>query len=147
MEEQDKTKEKSAVSQLTASQPIETIMVIDDDQDWCFVIKMILQKAGFGKQVITAYNGLDGLKKLQAIAASGEKLPELIFLDLRMPVMDGFEFLNEITNSSELNLHQTKIFIVTSSNLSQDKEKATGYTIAGFISKPLTPETLSEILN
>lgn len=147
MEELGKTQENSALSQLAASQPIETIMVIDDDQDWCFVIKMILQRVGFGKKVITANNGLVALQKLQANAASGEKLPALIFLDLRMPVMDGFEFLDKITNLSEINLHQTKIFIVTSSNLPQDKEKAMGYTIAGFISKPLTPETLSDILN
>src|SRR5690554_385378 len=148
MEEQGKSeKEESAVSQLVPLKPIETIMVVDDDEDWCFVIKMFLRSAGFGQHVITAYNGLDALKRLQAIAASGEKQPELIFLDLRMPVMDGFEFLDEVSNSSELTLRQTKIFIVTSSDLARDKERASGYTIAGFISKPLTPQILSDILS
>jgi len=116
MEDQGTTEER-----LAAAQSIESIMVIDDDRDWCFVTKMVLQRAGIGKHVTTAHNGLEALKKMQAIAASEEKLPELIFLDLRMPVMNGFEFLEEVTNSSELNLHQTKIFIVTSSYLPQDK--------------------------
>lgn len=99
-------------------------MVVDDDEDYCFVTKKILQKSGIGKKIITAANGLEALKKLQEITASGEKLPDYIFLDLKMPIMNGFEFLEEAGKSAELDLSETRIFISTSSVLPKDKEKA-----------------------
>lgn len=125
---------------------VNTILVVDDEDNWCFVIKRILQKAGVGKEIFTAKNGLEALEKLKAFVSAGEKLPELIFLDLKMPVMDGFGFLEKATKTTELNLSQSQIFILTSSFLPKDKERANSFPIAGFISKPLTQEILSDIL-
>jgi CheY-like chemotaxis protein len=128
-------------------QQINTVLVVDDDDNWCFLSKRILQKAGVGKQVITAHNGLAAIKKLETMVANGEQLPELIFLDIKMPVMDGFEFLDEITKTARLDLSQTRIFMCSSSAHLQDREKAKIYPIAGFITKPLTTEILKDILN
>ncbi|MDB5261475.1 MAG: hypothetical protein JWQ14_756 [Adhaeribacter sp.] len=125
---------------------IDTVLVVDDDEGWCFLSKKILERAGVGKKIITANNGQEAIKKLQHILVSGENMPELIFLDIKMPVMDGFEFLEEVTQSAELNLSQTKIFMCTSSILSKDKERAYNYPISGFITKPLTQEILKNIL-
>ncbi|WP_051359642.1 response regulator [Adhaeribacter aquaticus] len=126
--------------------PIDTILIVDDDETCCFVAKRILQKYGFGQQIITVHNGLEALLKLQTIATKGEKLPELIFLDIKMPIMNGFEFLEEVTQITELNLSQTKIYVCTSSNHSKDKEQASLFPIAGFITKPLTADVLVDIL-
>jgi CheY-like chemotaxis protein len=141
LEDQDLAREESGNLQQE-----HTIMVVDDDDDYCFVTKIMLKKAGVGKKIIVASDGLEALNKLQGIAASGGKLPAIIFLDLKMPVMDGFEFLEEATKSSGLNLSQTKIFVTTSSVLPKDKEKALTYTIAGFVSKPLNQDVLRDIL-
>jgi CheY-like chemotaxis protein len=111
------------------------------------VTKLLLKDVGVGKQTLTANNGLEALRKLQTLAANGEKLPELIFLDIKMPVMDGFEFLESLKKSPSLDLSQTKIFITTSSFLSKDKERAQLYPIAGFVTKPLTEEILQTILS
>ncbi len=126
---------------------IDTVLVVDDDDNWCFISKRIFKNAGVGQKVVTANNGLAAIKKLQTITAEGTKLPDLIFLDLKMPVMDGFEFLEEVTNSSELDLSRTKIYICTSSFNSKDKERASRYPIAGFITKPLTQEVLEKALS
>jgi CheY-like chemotaxis protein len=126
--------------------PIDTILVVDDDENYRYVVKWILQKSGFDQQIITTHNGLEALRKLQAMAANGDKLRDLIFLDIKMSVMDGFEFLEEITQLSELNLSQTKIYMCSSSMLSKDKEQAYLYPIAGFLTKPLTSEILKNIL-
>jgi CheY-like chemotaxis protein len=131
---------------LEKMQQINTVLVVDDDADWCFLAKIILKKAGVGKQIITAQNGLEGIKTLQAIVISGQRLPELIFLDIKMPVMDGFEFLDEITKSTELFPAYTRIFLCSSSIHFKDKERADSYPVAGFITKPLTPEILKSIL-
>ncbi len=126
---------------------IDTVLVVDDDENWCYVIKIILEDCGVGKQILTAKNGLEAIKQLQIVAAGGEKMPELIFLDIKMPVMDGFEFLDEITKSSELNLIYTKIYVCTSSFLPRDRERASQYSpVAGFITKPLTEEIIRDIL-
>lgn len=124
---------------------IDKVLVVDDDKDWCFVSKMILQKAGIGKQIITANNGREALTQLQTLTANGEKLPEVIFLDIKMPVMDGFEFLHETAQSTELDLSQTKIYICSSSYHPKDKEKASRYPVAGFLTKPLTQDVLKQI--
>jgi CheY-like chemotaxis protein len=127
-------------------QQIDTVLVVDDDDNWCYLSKRILQKAGVGKQIMTAQNGLDAMNKMQALVANGEKLPDLIFLDIKMPVMDGFEFLDEITKSTELFPAYTRIFLCSSSIHFKDKERADSYPVAGFITKPLTPEILKSIL-
>ena len=124
-----------------------TIMVVDDDEDYCFLTKKILKRAGVINQIITASNGLEALKKLLEINASGEGLPGLIFLDLKMPIMDGFEFLEEARNSTELDFSKTRIFLITSSVLPKDRERANTYPIAGYISKPLTPKVLEDLLS
>ena len=131
---------------IVARPAIDKIMIVDDDKDWCFVSKMILQKAGIGKQVVTANNGREALMTLQTLNANGEKLPELIFLDIKMPVMDGFEFLSETSKLTHLDLSQTKIYICSSSLHPKDKEKAAQFPVAGFLTKPLTQEVLKEIL-
>lgn len=125
---------------------IDTILVVDDDECCCFVMKRCIQKGGFDQQIITVHNGKEALQKLLAIAATGDRLPDFIFLDIKMPVMNGFEFLEEVTHSTELNLSQTKIYMCTSSTYFKDKEQANLYPIAGFLTKPLTPEVLKDIL-
>jgi CheY-like chemotaxis protein len=127
-------------------QQINTVLVIDDDDNWCFISQRVLKKAGVGKQILTASNGLEGIQKLMGINAEGEKLPDLIFLDIKMPVMDGFEFLDELSKSTELDLRHTRIYICTSSFHHQDREKADLFGVAGFITKPLTEDILKEIL-
>jgi len=52
---------------------IDTVLVVDDDESWCFVTKMILQKSGVGKRVITASNGQEAIKTLQSMGASYRK--------------------------------------------------------------------------
>ena len=128
-------------------QAINTVLVVDDDDNWCYLSKRILQKAGIGKEVITAHNGLEAITRLRTLAAAGKKLPDLVFLDIKMLVMDGFEFLDEIVKSTELDLSKTRIFMCSSSFHHKDRERANQYPVAGFITKPLTQEVLNNILN
>ena len=125
---------------------LKTILVVDDDDNWCFITKKILQKAGFGKEILTATNGLEAYKMLQTMAADGDSLPDLIFLDIKMPVMDGFAFLDEVTKSADMDLSRTKIYICSSSFLAKDQERAKLYSVSGFITKPLTLEMLNKII-
>ena len=125
---------------------IKTILVVDDDEGWCFLVRKLLERIGFRKKIITAKNGQVAIEKMKTLTVEGERLPEIIFLDVKMPVMDGFEFLEEVTKSGEFDLNRTRIFMCTSSMLAKDKERAYLYPISGIITKPLTPGILSDIL-
>lgn len=125
---------------------INNVLVVDDDDNWCFLTKLILQKANIFKEIIIARNGQEALGKLTALATRGESLPELILLDIKMPVMDGFEFLEEVQKFPAINLSRTRIYLSTSSFLKTDKARAQLYPISGFITKPLTEEILNDIL-
>jgi CheY-like chemotaxis protein len=125
---------------------INRILVVDDDENWCFISKRMLKKAGEGMEITTAKNGLQALEYLQTLLDKGDKLPELIFLDIKMPVMDGFEFLEEISKSESIDLKDTRIIICSSSMHPKDQERSTLYPVDGFINKPFTAEILNEIL-
>jgi CheY-like chemotaxis protein len=125
---------------------INNILVVDDDDNWCFLSKKILQKAGYKNHIVTAKNGLEALNKLKAIAVNGDALPELIFLDIKMPVMDGFEFLEHLNKPGAFDLSNNKVYICSSSLHPKDRERAKLYPISGFITKPLSAEDLKDIL-
>lgn len=76
------------------------------------------------------------------------QLPDVIFLDINMPEMDGWEFLDAFHKMPEAVLEKCKVFMLTSSISSDDIEKSRHYrTVSDFISKPLTPEKLSAMTN
>ncbi|KAA3437508.1 response regulator [Rufibacter hautae] len=128
-------------------QHIESVMVVDDDDNWIFISKINLKKAGLGKEIITARNGREAIDKLEELAATGEKkLPALIFVDIRMPVMDGFEFLEQISQTGKIDLGQSKVYMCSSSLNPADKERSAKYPIAGFLTKPVTKEVLLNLL-
>ncbi|MDQ3290946.1 MAG: response regulator [Bacteroidota bacterium] len=121
------------------------VLVVDDDTVARFLIERILTKENFSKQILTASNGKEALEILNNLGSS-EAYPELIFLDIKMPVMDGFEFL-EALQHSDLGSLPTKIVLLTSSHNPQDLERAKSYPIAAYLVKPLMRKSLSSILS
>lgn len=139
--------ERNAVATSGKTRQFKKVLVVDDDDNWIFVSKLILKKAGIGEEVLTARNGLDALTKLKNLGAvSPKNLPDLIFLDIRMPVMDGFEFLEEAIKPHGLDLSHTKIYMCSSSLNPHDQERASLFPVSGFLTKPLTKESLWEAL-
>lgn len=127
---------------------IETILIVDDDQTSSFVTKTILKKAQIATHMVTVHSGREALETVKEFSVNHKKLPEIILLDLNMPEMDGFEFLEELAQQQHMNLSHTKVFVLTSSVDPQDKEKAAASPVAvsGYLTKPLTQESLSVIL-
>lgn len=126
---------------------IETILIVDDDHISCFVTTNILKRAQIARHIITVHSGLEALEMLIELSVNNKKLPEIILLDLNMLGMDGFEFLEELTQQ-HISLSHTKVFILTNSLHSRDKEKANAspIVISDYLTKPLTQECLSVIL-
>lgn len=130
---------------------IKKLLCIDDDKTTLMLIKMVTEKASFAKDVITALNGREGLEYYHNLLKESqdkrEDYPQLIFLDLNMPVMNGWEFLDEFVENIYPQFPDTKVVILSSSANPVDKEKAKQYPIIiGYISKPITADLLKMLV-
>lgn len=124
---------------------IDQICIIDDDPIVIFGTKRILQNAQCCSNFLVYRNGKEGLEGLREIMMAGETPPDIILLDLNMPVMDGWQFLDEFTQiqSSEKIL----IYIVTSSIDPKDINKAKSYSqVNNYIVKPITVKIIKDLI-
>lgn len=124
---------------------IETVCIIDDDPIFVYGTKVLLNyNSSFGSSVLVHEDGMEALESLTAMVKGGEPLPDVIFLDLNMPIMDGWEFLDEFVKLPIK--RKPRVYIVSSSIDKQDIEKAHTYNIVkDFIVKPLSESILSDL--
>ncbi len=119
-----------------------TCLLIDDNYIDNFVTRKILESGNFAEKIIVQQSPQDALIAIQ----QGIIKPDVIFLDIRMPVMTGFEFLEEY-DKLDLDLENpVKIFMLSSSLDPTDMHNSRNSRhVAQFIHKPLTYEALEEI--
>ena len=111
-------------------------MLIDDSDIDLFIHRRFLELCNFSKELIayrSAESALDWLKNL-----NGDSPPNVIFLDLNMPVVDGFSFLNIFTTLPDKIKNQSRIVVLTSSNSVTDREQVFLYkNVIQMITKPI----------
>ena len=119
--------------------------IIDDDPIFVFGTKRIMQLSNFSESVIVYENGKVAYDNLKTIILANEPQPDVIFLDLNMPIWDGWQFLDEFIKIP--NKHAITIYIITSSVDPADVEKAKKYdAVSSYIVKPITNTELQKIL-
>ncbi|MFC2188575.1 response regulator [Peijinzhouia sedimentorum] len=124
---------------------LNSVLVIDDDDIFNFIATKIIERNGISDRVLTATNGEQGLSMLKDFANNGhlESVPDLILLDINMPVMNGWMFLEQFRKLKEVLGKDIKLAIVSTSVDPEDQEKAKKFPEIGmFISKPLKAEDL-----
>lgn len=123
------------------------VFLIDDDEVFVFLTKKIIERADQDVQLSVFPNGHDAIEYLKTAALNPELLPDIILLDLNMPVMDGWEFL---TIYKTFNLSQKKriaLYIVTSSISPYEVERARNIEeVQEFIIKPIAKEKFKDII-
>lgn len=125
---------------------LDCIVLIDDDKMTNYLNQRIISKSGLVDHLLIFKNGKEGLEYLQNPNAPDYISPNLIFLDINMPVMNGFEFLEEY-NKLEESLRADKLMVMlTTSLLTKDIDSAKEYEVSEFINKPLDEEKLSAII-
>ena len=126
---------------------IANVFLIDDSETFNYINLKTMEKAGFAKTIKTFDSGSTALAYIWKLSPSHpEKFPDMIFLDLNMPVMSGWEFLDSIKNLAGTILKNCKLFILTSSIDRADIDHSDQYTmVSDFISKPLTVKTLESL--
>lgn len=129
------------INNLLLMHKIDTICIIDDDPIHVFTTKRVLKNCNLCARIITFEDGKVAYDALSEISQVGEDLPDLILLDLNMPVWDGWDFLNEI---KKINFcKDIKIFIISSSQSPEDVNKSKHYEqVSSYIFKPFSVEKL-----
>lgn len=121
--------------------------IIDDDMIYLFGMRILMKEIGFSEEVLEYSNAEDAMDALNRNIENGESLPSIIFLDLNMPIMDGWDFLDEFEQWPEAVRKKSKVYIISSSINPADQQRSREYdAVHGFLVKPLKEDTLKEIL-
>jgi CheY-like chemotaxis protein len=114
---------------------IPSILLVEDDQLDVINFQRALGKINLTHNLYHAKNGEEALEILKGTGKQKiDRLPDLVLLDINMPKMNGFEFLNIIRQEKELK--DLKVFVITTSAENEDKVQAQKYGIAGYVVKP-----------
>lgn len=111
-----------------------TILLIEDNEKNAYLVTFILEKYGY--QVIHARDGKTG------ISLAHRNKPDLILLDIQLPVMDGYAVAHELTKKEEL--RAIPIVAVTSYAMSGDRERILAAGCSGYVEKPINPATFMD---
>lgn len=131
------------------SKRLNSILLIDDNKATNFVHKKLIIKQDFIEHIYTCSSGEEALQLLTSQNEGGEldfRPPELMFLDINMPGMNGWEFLEEYDDLPNDQKDNTTIFMLTTSINPDDRFRANHIeNISGFLNKPLSSKKLAEI--
>ncbi len=121
------------------------LLIIEDNETDIMCLKKAFEKSGIGKTIITASNGEEALAYLKGDMPEQDlRIPNLILLDLNMPIMNGFEFLEAV--KSDARLKAIPVVVLTSSTSSMDMNDSYNNSVAGYIEKPMDPEAYLDIV-
>lgn len=122
------------------------VLLVEDDPITILVCDRIIKMNDFAEEVNSCENGRIALDFLQKKSAEGTTLPEIIFLDINMPVMNGWDFLAELEQLKDSLSPLPRIFILSSTVDPEDFSRARSFsTVEDFISKPLDKDYLDSI--
>jgi|ERR1035437_3988429 CheY-like chemotaxis protein len=123
-----------------------TVLLIDDNEIDNILHEILITKGNFAEQIIVKFSSDDALDFLKDEAIEKNQIPDLIFLDIRMPLSDGFQFLEAYQNLPAVILNHTKIVMLTSSLDDKDHARTIENKFVQFLlSKPLTIDGLEDL--
>ena len=119
------------------------IWVIDDDPIYQIIVKKIIEKSEMFTEIYSFKNGKDAIDNLYKSSENSESIPDIILLDINMPIMDGWEFMEELGLIKTNFNNEIVVYIVSSSIAIEDKNKSNSYeNILGYLSKPINVNDL-----
>lgn len=121
----------------------QNVMIVDDDSVDRFILRKSLNKINFSEQILEVSNGVEALNIITNYSKQGQRIPELIFLDLNMPVLDGFGFLDTISKLNGQYKNLLRIVIICSTKNDDEYKRALAYDLViNFFLKPISEQDL-----
>ena len=130
---------------------LKEILIIDDDVASQLINRVVIQKMHIAERIIIKSDGFQALTFLKEKCLvdgklADEQCSDLILLDINMPVIHGFNFLEALKDMNWETVIRSKVIILSSSTNEQDFKKAATYGVKGYIVKPLTREKFLSVL-
>ncbi len=123
------------------------ILLVDDDNVAHFINRRILEVSGLAEHISTANNGEEAIRYITHTYESKQSVPDIIFLDLNMPVMNGFKFIEKLRTLAHIPQEKIKIIVLSSSSHERDKEMAFQLGITDYLSKPLSTQVIQSLFH
>jgi len=121
-------------------------LLVEDDEIFLFLHEHMIKIFDPTAEVSTMKSSLVAVQYLDDLIRNGEKMPDCILVDLNMPEMNGFQFLEFCSPHMNGPMQHVHVYMVTSSLYESDREKALSYSfIKGFKEKPLSKQVVDEI--
>ena len=124
---------------------IHSVLLIDDSIPINYFHKIIVEKSGVAMSCTAVNNGQEALEYLQSKQDTQERLPELIFVDINMPVINGWDFLEKFRANHKSILKEVVTVMLTTSINPDDKEKSKRLNVPNYFPKPLTVKVLEDL--
>jgi CheY-like chemotaxis protein len=125
---------------------VKKVLLVDDNDTDNFINKRIIELTKFAEEITVKNSGKSALEYLGEHQEDPDALPDLIFLDINMPIVDGFIFLYEFESFSNVIKEKCKVVVLSSSNSSRDRNQIMANdVVVKFLTKPLTPDALNEV--
>ena len=122
-------------------------LLVDDDPTTNYLNRKLLERMDFTDHILVAMNGQEALQALdQHCQADSQMCPALLFLDVNMPLMNGFDFLTAYQKLPLAERQAVVIVMLTTSVHPRDMQRLEQLPIAGFLSKPLTEAKVKQVL-
>ncbi|WP_339924572.1 response regulator [uncultured Cyclobacterium sp.] len=126
---------------------LNSILLVDDDKATNFVNNFTIKRSACSDNVVIAENGLEALEYLRSKQGESSTQPNVIFLDINMPIMNGWEFLEEYEKLKHDNREDIIFIMLTTSLNPDDVNRAKSFTsISGYRNKPLTAKMIEDIV-
>ena len=122
------------------------ILLVDDELITNIVHKSMLERSASSGYIESVNNGQQAIKFLEDRIAEKTPLPDVIFLDINMPVMNGFQFLEELQHHFAIRREAITIIMLSSSIDKRDRDRAKELGVETFICKPLDYQAIDSVL-
>jgi CheY-like chemotaxis protein len=128
---------------------IKCVLVVDDDHSANFITKTVINKIKCSEEILVAMNGREALEIIaeRCMEGSGKPCPQLILLDVKMPVMDGFEFLRNFEQMPLSPDQRPVVIMLSTSTNPKDLQLAQEFKIGEFLNKPLKVAQMERLLD
>ncbi|MBI1183028.1 response regulator [bacterium] len=127
---------------------VKTACIIDDDDIFRFIMKKHIVNQDLAENIISFENGEEAIKYLIENAHDSEKLPDVMFLDINMPIMDGWDFITAFNEVKRMIAKDPTIFMISSSVDDRDISRAKdSEVISEYVTKPLDKEVVMQLMS